>query len=160
RMVGVRGGRQVAANPRLDRSFLIARDHEFIRLELAAFELACVEVEHARRLELEVGVAREDPAAVGPGLDRVLVKPGPDGHIGDGGGQAGVDRVRVDVGDVQAGKRESEPGRQLTSDRFDDDDQLWGGKSGSGPRGSAPQVRPSVARRSAYATWRRSGKAD
>jgi len=130
RMVGVGGDRAMAADTGLDRSFLVGRDHELVSLQLPAFELAGIEVEGPAGLGCEVGVTGEDPAAVGPGLDRVFGQPAPDRGSGDLGHQATLDDLRLDVRDVQPGERQTELGRQLTGDRLDGDDDLWGGKPG------------------------------
>ncbi len=73
--------RRVTTDAGLDARLLVGADDELVALERPAVPLAGVQVEHAGRLALEVGVAREDPAAVGPGLDRVLVEPAPDRRV-------------------------------------------------------------------------------
>ena len=79
------GGRQrpVLARSRLDRRFLITTDHEVTGVQQLALPAALVEVEDPARLGGELGVAREDPGAVLPGLDRVFREPAPDSHAGD-----------------------------------------------------------------------------
>jgi hypothetical protein len=81
---GGRGGqRGVLAVPRLDRGLLVAADDVVAGMQQLAFPAAGVQVEDAAGVGGEVGVAREDPGAVLPRLDRVLGQPAPDGHAGD-----------------------------------------------------------------------------
>ena len=75
--------RRVTADPGLDARLLVGTDDELVAPERAAVPLAGVEVEDACRLGPEVGVTGEDPAAVGPRLDRVLVEPAPDRRVAD-----------------------------------------------------------------------------
>src|SRR5579859_5656343 len=120
----------MAADTGLDRSFLVGRNHELVWLQLPAFEFAGIEVEGPPGLGREVGVTGEDPAAVGPGFDGVFDEPAPDGGPRDLGHQATFDDLRLDVGDVKPGEGKAEFGGQLTGDRLDGDDDLWGGNPG------------------------------
>src|SRR2546423_767849 len=120
RMPWVGGDRGTAAEAGLNGSLLIGRDHELISLEPPAFELARVEVEHTRRSGFEVGVARKDPAAVGPGL----VEPAPDGGAGDLRNQPSADHFGLDVGDLEPREWQAEPGGPLPGDGLYGDHQL------------------------------------
>ena len=66
------GQRRVLAAPGLDRGLLVAADDVVAGMQQLAFPAAGVEVKDAAGLGGEVGVAREDPGAVLPRLDRVL----------------------------------------------------------------------------------------
>src|SRR5450759_2124479 len=159
RMPRVRGDRRVAADASLDARLLVGADDELIALERAALPLAGVEVEHARRLALEVRVARKDPAAVGPGLDCVLAEPAPDSRVGDRADEPAPDHLGPDVGHVEPAERKAQAGRQLTRDRLDGDHERWGKNPAAGRSAGARPGRPGAPRRSACATWRRSGRA-
>ena len=67
-------GRQrlVLTLPGLDRGFLVAADDVVARMQQLTFPPAGIEVEDPASLLGEAGVAREDPGAVLPRLDRVL----------------------------------------------------------------------------------------
>src|SRR3954454_6113274 len=64
--------------PGLDRGLGVGADHAVAGLKQLAFPAALVEVEDRAGLLQEVGVAREDPRALLPGLDRVLGQPATD----------------------------------------------------------------------------------
>src|SRR5207247_3543458 len=68
---GQRADRLVNAPPRLDARLLVGGDHAVSETERLTLPAALVEVQDPASLLLEGGVAREDPAAVGPWADRV-----------------------------------------------------------------------------------------
>src|SRR5207253_9071255 len=72
---GARRGARVDARSRLDRGLRVGADHHLTWLEQPALPAALVEIEHPPGLLQEVRVAREDPGALLPRLDRVLCKP-------------------------------------------------------------------------------------
>ena len=148
---------RVTADAGLDARLLIGADHELVVPEPPSFPLARVQVEDARRLGSERRVAREDPAAVGPRLDRVLVEPAPDRRVGDRGHEPAADDLGPDVRDVEPAEGQPEAGRQLTGDRLDGDDERWGGKPADGRSASARRDLPGLPRRSACATSTRPG---
>ena len=80
---GLGGQRCVLAGSGLDRGFLVAAHDVIAGLQQFAFPSAGVEVEVPAGLLGEVGVAREDPGAVLPRLDRILLEPAPDRDPGD-----------------------------------------------------------------------------
>ena len=75
--------RRVEALAGLDRGLLVGAEHVLAWAERLAVEDASVEVEHDARLLGKERVAREDPAAIAPGPDRVLVQPAPDRRARD-----------------------------------------------------------------------------
>src|SRR5579859_3466853 len=149
--------RRVTADAGLDARLLVGADDELVVLERAAIPLAGIEVEDARRLGREVGVAREDPAPVGPRLDRVLAEPAPDRRVADRRHESAPDHLGSDVRDLEPAEGQPEAGRQLTGDRLDGDDERWGKNPAAGRSGRAPPGRPGPPRRSASATSTRSG---
>src|SRR5581483_359147 len=86
---------RMPAVPDLELSLLVRGDHEVVRSERLTIPDARVEVEDAAGFEGEVGIAREDPTAVSPGPDRVLVQPAPDGGTGDLGNEPAVNDVSL-----------------------------------------------------------------
>ena len=70
---------------RLDGGLLVGRDDEIGLVQGSTLPSAVIEIQDAAGLAGEVGVAREDPAAVLPGADGVVMQPAPDGGFADGG---------------------------------------------------------------------------
>ena len=58
---------------RLQLRLLIGADDVLARVQQPTFKAPCVEIQDAAGLGLEVGIAREDPTAVIPRTDRVLM---------------------------------------------------------------------------------------
>ena len=79
--------RGMFAPPRLDAGFLVCRDHEFIVLQRFVFPGAGIQVENAAGFIRKVGIAGEDPAAVIPGANCVLMQPAPKCATADGSHQ-------------------------------------------------------------------------
>jgi len=77
----------------LDRGFLIGADDVVAGMQAFALPGAGVEVEDRPGAVCEQRVAREDPGAVLPRLDRVLGEPSPDGHARDLLDDAAGDRL-------------------------------------------------------------------
>ncbi len=75
-----RSGRGAGMDPPagLDRRFRVRADHTIAGLQQLALPAARIQVEHPPGLLKEVRVAREDPRAVLPRLDRVLCQPAAD----------------------------------------------------------------------------------
>src|SRR4051812_11719913 len=82
-MTASRRQRWVLALARLDRGFLVGAHDVVARVQPLALPAARVEIEDRAGLLGEVRIAREDPRAVLPGLDRILRQPAPDGHAAD-----------------------------------------------------------------------------
>jgi len=71
----------------LNAGLFIRREDELAGAEFAALPEALVQIQNASGLGLELWVSREDPAAVLPRADGILVQPSPDGGVTEGGGQ-------------------------------------------------------------------------
>lgn len=85
-----------------------------------------VQVQARACLDLEVGVAVEDPAAIGPGTDRVGIEPSPDRRSGNLGDDPSLEHLRPDVGDLETGQGKAQGSGQLTGDRPDLNHHLSG----------------------------------
>src|SRR5262249_36582674 len=90
-------GCRMAGDPSLDRRLLVGGDHEVVSAQRLPLKFAAVQIEDAACLGREVRVARKDPAAVGPGLDRVLAQPSPDGRARDAGYEASAQDLALDI---------------------------------------------------------------
>ena len=98
------------------------------------------------------GSRREDPAAVLPGPDRVLVQPAPYRAIADARHQSAALGLPRHVGHAQTRQGHPQAGRQLTGQRLDLNGDLWGEKPGGDRGGRVPPSPPIVPCRSAFAT--------
>jgi hypothetical protein len=78
------GARRVFAPPGLHAGFLVRRDHELVILQRTAFPGTAVKIENATGFIRKVGIAWEDPTAVVPGANGVLMQPAPQRAAADG----------------------------------------------------------------------------
>jgi hypothetical protein len=67
----------VPAAERLQLRLLVGAEHVLVRAQTPSLEAALVEIEHPARLPGEVRVADEDPGALLPRLQGVVVQPAP-----------------------------------------------------------------------------------
>jgi hypothetical protein len=95
--------RSVAAAEGLQLRLLIGADHVLVGSQSATLEAALVEVEHRAGLPGEAGIAREDPAALLPRLQGIVVQPAPD-RRGGRLGHAPLDDEPVQLSTREAGK--------------------------------------------------------
>lgn len=136
----------------LNAGLLVRGDHKLVGFQGSIVPLAGIEVENPSGLGGEIRIAREDPTAVIPRANGVLVQPAPDGASGDGGDNAGLANMPRDIGRTPVREGKAKGGRQFTSERLDLDDELWGKKSGAAPDETAPANRPGAPQRSVCAT--------
>lgn len=68
----------------LDTGLFVGGENTICGLQWLALPEALIEVEDATGLDLEIGIARKDPAAMGPGANRVLCQPSPQGGLAHG----------------------------------------------------------------------------
>ena len=86
----------------LDAGFLVGAKHELVGEQGFALPLLGVQIEDASGLEGEIWSAREDPGAVLPGANGVLVQPAPHGGVADARDDAAVLRFAHDIGATEA----------------------------------------------------------
>ena len=150
---GPRAQRRMLAAAGLNTGLFISGNHEFIVEEGSAAPTPLIQIEDASRFTGEVGVAREDPTAVIPRANGVLVEPAPNGASRNAGDEAGLTSLLSNVGSTPTRKGEVMGGRQFTGEGLDLNDQFWGGMSGADPDGNAPASRPDAVRRIVCATY-------
>ena len=119
----------------LDAGLLVGGDDELVRAQRLPLPAARIQVQDAPGLGLEVGVAREDPAAMLPRADRILVQPAPDRAVADARHQASALRMARHIGHAQPGQRNTQGGGQLAGHRFDLNGQLGGERPEGVPGG-------------------------
>ncbi len=92
----------------------------------------------------------EDPRAVLPRADGILVEPPPHGRAAQGGDRAAALGFAHDIRVARVGQRQAARGGQLTRDCLDlHHDNLWEETPGAGPTAGAPPAQATVGRRSA-----------
>jgi site-specific DNA recombinase len=131
----------------------VGADDHVARFEQLALPAALVEVEHPAGLLEEVGVAREDPRALLPRLDRVLGQPAPDRRRGRLAGCA-LDHEAVELGSTEARERHALRLGQLAGDRLDLGDLFRGENGAGGPRACDPLIPPAAPGGSVFANAR------
>ena len=140
---------------RLDAGLLVGAEYELIGAQSFALPPLGVKIEDARGLAQEIRVAREDPGAVLPGANGVLVQPAPHRGVADARDDARVLRFARDIGATEARERQTTNRRHLTGEGLDLHDQLWGERPGGGPGAGALRAPGVVHGRSACATGSR-----
>ena len=102
---GLRRQGWMFADASLDTGLLVGADHELISLEPLPLPVPGIEIQHATRLAHTRGIAGEDPAAVLPRTDGVVVQPAPHCLVADGGDDARALGFAHDVRGAQARQR-------------------------------------------------------
>lgn len=121
--------------PRLDASLPVDGDDELVLAQPLPLPAALVQVQDAPGLGLEVRIAREDPAAMLPRADRVLVQPTPYRAVTDTRHQARLPGMPRHVGHAESGQRQAQGGRQLAGQRLDLNREFWGERPEGVPGG-------------------------
>ena len=143
---------RVSPAARLNAGLLVGRDHEIVVRQGFAFPAVLIQIEDSARLLFESGVAREDPTAVGPGADRILREPTPQGRLADRSHKLPFEDRTLDLGDAPARQRYALHVRELAGECLNGDHDA-GGKTALGARLEVlPQGRRGVSRRSVCAT--------
>src|SRR6266850_1278587 len=125
--------RGVFAAASLNAGLFIGGDDEFVIFQRPALPLPGVEIQQAAGLGGEVRVAREYPTAVVPRPNGVLIQPAPQRAAADRGNQTALLDLLNQITGARAGQRQTVLGRQLTRQRFNLNDEIWGKKSGGDP---------------------------
>lgn len=82
------GAGRMFASPGLNAGFFVRGDHELIILQGLPFPCAGIQIENATGFVGKVGIAREDPTAVIPGPNGILMQPAPKCAAADGSHQS------------------------------------------------------------------------
>lgn len=83
----------------LDAGFLINAEHVITRLQRGPAPAALVEIQNAAGLACKVRIAWEDPCAMAPGAQRILVEPAPESGAADLRDNAARHRFPAQFGD-------------------------------------------------------------
>src|SRR5207244_7777031 len=141
--------RSVDARPRLDRGLLVGAEHVLVRAERLALKDPLVEIEHDAGLLGEARVAREDPAAVTPGSDRVFIEPAPDRRARDRLDDAALNHEPAQILARETRERQTKLARERAGKRLDLSDDPRGEKPACVPAPAPPPSRRGALRRSA-----------
>lgn len=116
-----RSGRQraVFASPSLNAGLLVSAQNVIARPQCCTFPTALVKLEDTTSLAGKLRIAREYPATVMPGPQRVLAEPAPEGGATDLRDDAARHRLVAQFGDGPARQRQTSATRQLTGQRLD-----------------------------------------
>jgi hypothetical protein len=134
-----RGQSGMLAASGLDAGLLVGRDDKFIVFEGFTVPGALIQIQDPAGLDGEGRVAGEDPAAVVPGADGVLMEPPPNRAARDSGNQTGIANPTGDVGSIPVGERNAVRSRQLAGERLNLSDQFWGKNPGTARAGALVQ---------------------
>ena len=116
------------AHASLNAGLLVGGHDELVLAQRLALPASRVQVQDTPGLDLEVGVTREDPAAMLPWADRIFVQPSPNRAVTDTRDQTRLLRVPRHVTDAQPRQRQAQRRRQFAGERLDLNGQLWGEK--------------------------------
>ena len=150
-----RGGQLgwVLAVASLNAGLFVGRDDKFILLEGPVVPAASIQIQYPVGLNGKGRIAGEDPTAVIPGPNCVLMKPTPNGASGDCRHQTRGNDLPGNIGSAPAGQRKTLSAGQFAGEGFNLHDQFWGEKPGGDPGVSARRGRPDALRKSACATY-------
>ena len=139
----------------LDACFLVGGDHKLIVFQRLSSPFAGVKIQQSARFFGEVGIAREDPTAVIPRPDGVLMQPPPKSAAADGSHQTGRADLSRQIGGAPAGQRQTVCGGEFAGPSLNLNDEIWGKKSGGDPDESVLLSRRGVREKTVCAKGRR-----
>ena len=115
---GRRAGR-LAPAPCLNAGLFIGTEHIVVGAQRLPLPAPCIEIEDAARFGGKLRIARKDPEAVPPRLQRVPVQEAPDRTATDRADGRVWRHQRHEVGQTPPTERLGAVSRQFTGDRFD-----------------------------------------
>jgi hypothetical protein len=136
----------------LNTGFLIGTQDKFIVLEVLPVPNPLIEVKDSPSFGGKLRISGKNPGTMLPRLDGVLMQPAPHGTIANCGDKTGLTSVSGDIDSAPTRKRHLIHGRQLASDSFNLDDEVWGEKTGDDPVEDVPRGLQGVPQRNVFAT--------
>jgi len=82
------------ANPGLNTGLLISTEHIFVSSQGHSIPYSLIQIQHPSRFLLELGISGEDPTAMLPGFNGVLVQPASDRRAANLGNNPSADDFR------------------------------------------------------------------
>ena len=136
------GWHSLMASPSgLNTGFLIGRQNELVILQRTSLPNSFVQIQNAPSFLREVGIARENPAAVLPGPDRIIVEPAPDGRAANRCNNARLNCLGGQIPCAPSRERNLMDRGKFTGQRLDLNDHRWGEKPVGGPGEEVPPTR-------------------
>lgn len=136
----------------LDAGLFIGTEDKFVVLKLLPVPNPFIEIKNPSGFDREERIPGENPRSMLPRTDGVFIEPSPYGALTDGCYDAALPGVSSDICSTPTRNGYLICGRQLTSNGFDLNDQLWGEKTGDDPAVDVPQDLVSVVQKSVFAT--------
>jgi len=143
---------RISPGPSLNARFLIGRYHKLVRMQFFSMPLSLVQVQQPFGLQRKLRVAREDPTAVLPRSDGILVQPTPDGTAADCRHQPGASRLTCQFRRTPAGEWHPMLARQFTRHGLYSHNHVRGKKTWGVQGAGVLRVLVAVPQRSACAT--------
>jgi hypothetical protein len=112
------GIRAMPSSPSLNARLLVGTQHKFVLFESSTVPNPVIEVQNPASFCSKIGISRENPAAMLPRFNRILMKPAPHGATADGSYQARLPDMIDNIFSAPARKGNSIFSRQLTGDGF------------------------------------------
>jgi hypothetical protein len=138
--------------PSLDTGLFICGQNKFVIFEWTSIPNLLVKIEDLSSFQSELGIPGKDPGSMLPGPDGIFIEPSPYGATADGCDKAGLTDISGNLTCAPARQRNLMNGRKFTGDRFNLNDEIWGGKTGGDPVEDAPPILRYAAQRNVFAT--------
>ena len=136
----------------LDAGFLIGRQNKLIIPKGMPIPYPFIEIQDFPGFLGKLRITRENPGAIPPRTNSILMKPSPDGAVTDRGCESRSSNLSAQIGNTPSRKRYLMDRGQFTGQRFYLNDDLRGEKSRGVLDGVAPQAQGGVLQRNVFAT--------
>lgn len=142
----------MTSGPSLDTGLFICTQYKFVIFKLRVVPNLLVEVKDLTRFDGELRIPRENPGTMLPGPDGIFIEPSPYGATADCCYKTGLTCVSGNIRRAPAGQGNLMNGRKFTGNRFNLNDEIWGGRTGGDPVEDAPPILRGAAQRNVFAT--------
>jgi len=144
------GGMTTAAC--LNAGFLVGRQNKLIIPKDMPIPYPFIEIKDSPGFLSKLRITGENPGAIPPRTNGILMKPSPDGAVTDRGCKSRSSNLSAQIGNTPSRKRYLMNRGQFTGQRFNLNDDLRGEKSRDVPDGVVPQAQGGVLQRNVFAT--------
>ena len=144
------GGMKTAAS--LDAGFLIGRQNKLIIPKGMPIPYPFIKIQDSPGFLGKLRITGENPGAIPPRTNGILMKPSPDGAVTDCGCESRSSNLPAQIGNTPFRKRYLMDRGQFTSQRLNLNDDFRGKKSGGVPDGVFHQAQGGVLQRNVFAT--------
>lgn len=144
-------GRMTTA-ARLDAGFFVGRQNKLIIMKGMSIPNPFIEIQDSPCFLCKLRISGENPGAMPPRTNGILVKPSPYGAVTDSGCESRSSNLSSQLSNAPSGKRYLMNRRQFTGQCLNLNDDLRGGKSGGVPGGVFLQAQRDALQRNVFAT--------